>query len=60
MAVGSKGFVEGVKAEMGALAVGKKIRKTGDVYHLREALPPILPVLMLKKTILDLKTPIFG
>ena len=34
--VGNKSFVEGVKAEMGALAIGKKIRKTGNVYHLRE------------------------
>lgn len=31
VAVGNKNFVEGVKAEMGALAIGKKIRKTDDI-----------------------------
>ena len=36
MAVGNKSFVERVKAELGALAIGKRIGKTGDVYHLRE------------------------
>lgn len=28
-------FVEHVKAAMGGLAIGEKIRKTGEVYHLR-------------------------
>lgn len=36
VAVGNKSFVERVKVDMGALAIGKKIRKTGDVYYLRE------------------------
>ena len=36
VAVGNESFVEGIKAEIEALAIGKKIRKTDDVYHLRE------------------------
>lgn len=36
VAVGDKSFVERVKVDIGAFAIGKKIRKTGDVYHLRE------------------------
>jgi hypothetical protein len=34
--VGNKSVVERIKVEMGAFAIGKKGRKSGDVYHLQE------------------------
>jgi hypothetical protein len=36
VAVGNKSFIGRIKVEMGTLAIGKKVRKSGDGYHLRE------------------------
>jgi putative transposase len=36
IAVGSKGFVEGVKNSLGVLATGRKISQAAEAYQLRE------------------------
>ena len=37
IAVGSKGFVEGIKEKLGIRAKGRKVADSKDLYHLREA-----------------------
>jgi len=39
IAVGSKGFVEGIKEKLGIRAKGRKVADSKDLYHLREAQP---------------------
>ncbi|MEA1884954.1 MAG: hypothetical protein U9N62_10615 [Thermotogota bacterium] len=40
IAVGSKSFVEGIKEKLGIRAKGRKVGKSGGLYHLREAQVP--------------------
>ncbi len=37
IAIGSKGFVEGIKEKLGIRAKGRKVVESGGGYHLREA-----------------------
>ena len=38
--VGSKSFVENIKEKLGIRANGRKVGKSGELYHLREAQVP--------------------
>jgi REP element-mobilizing transposase RayT len=40
IAVGSKGFVEGIKEKLGIRAKGRKVGESGGLYHLREVQVP--------------------
>ena len=54
VAVGNKRFVERVKVEMGALAIGKKSTKPAMFITCGKILPPMGPILVLKTRIFDL------
>jgi len=50
--VGSKGFIEKTKVELGIRARGRRIRRRCEAYELRE--PPVFPmprILMLKTAV---------
>ena len=49
IAVGSKGFVNKVKKELGGLAKGRKVRAAGESYQLRETSAPYMSKLRLGK-----------
>ena len=51
IAVGSRTFIEKLKALLGFRAKGRKVQEGGEGYQLREDPAPIMPFLRLKKGI---------